>query len=295
MSRMTSLDGVVIVLCQTSEPGNIGAAARAMKTMGLKRLRLVAPVDPLGPRSRALAHTALDVLEAAEVHPDVASAVADAQVVAGTTSRRRQLRKQALLQPDELCRRLLPPAQEGTVCLLFGTERTGLTNEEANICRWLSMVDTAIPQPSLNLSQAVMLYCWELRRAQLEALKEERALRAPARPPDMRVAHPHRGTHLPAQRDLDILYEHLGEAMDALGYSDFERRKFTTYLRQLHMRAGIVDWELQIYHLLARRIMEATGRPRFRPRGGEGAAEAEAPEGPEGPADPDARGPGGTG
>jgi tRNA C32,U32 (ribose-2'-O)-methylase TrmJ len=72
---------------------------------------------------------------------------------------------------------------------------------------------------------------------------------------------------LPSQLELETMYAHLGEAMAAVDYSARERRKFLTYIRHLHMRAGIVDWELQIYHLLARRILEATGRPRFRGTG----------------------------
>ena len=264
---MSSLDRLVVVLSHPTEPANIGAAARAMKTMGLRRLRLIAPEDPLGEKSRALAHGALDVLESAEIHADLPSAVADARVVAGTTSRHRQLRKHALLSPAELGRRLLPLLQEGTVCLLFGTERTGLTNQELDVCRFLSTVQTATPQPSLNLSQAVMLYAWEMRKAVLEGQVRdvEPGPPAPGRPPEMRVRHPHRGTRLPTQAELEVLYGHVGAAMDALSYTDFERRKFTTYLRQLHMRAGIVDWEMQIYHILARRILQAAGRPVWRP------------------------------
>ena len=60
------------------------------------------------------------------------------------------------------------------------------------------------------------------------------------------------------------MYSHLAYAMEILGYSEFERRKFITFIRQLHMRAGIVDWELQIYHLLARRILELSGKPRYK-------------------------------
>ena len=85
----------------------------------------------------------------------------------------------------------------------------------------------------------------------------------PNRPPEMYVCHPHRSTKLPTQFELDMMYAHLAGAMEAIGYSEFERRKFITSLRHLHMRAGIVDWELQIYHLLARRILKISGRPKF--------------------------------
>jgi tRNA C32,U32 (ribose-2'-O)-methylase TrmJ len=77
------------------------------------------------------------------------------------------------------------------------------------------------------------------------------------------VRHPHRSTRLPTQLELDTMYAHLAAAMDAVGYSDFERQKFLTYLRQLHIRGGMVNWELQIYHILAKRILELAGRPKF--------------------------------
>jgi TrmH family RNA methyltransferase len=254
------LDRIVIVLSHTTEPGNIGAACRAMKTMGLRRLRLINPLNPRGRTARALAHGSQDLLDAAEVVADLEAAVGDCQVVAGTTSRRRQLRRDALLSPGDLADRLVAHTVDGEVALLFGTERTGLTNEETDICRYLSTVETAAPQPSLNLSQAVQLYAWELRRAWLRAREDGRSLaRATQRRPEMRVRHPHRSTRLPTQFELDTMYGHLAEAMAALEYTEFERRKFLTYLRQLHMRAGIVDWELQIYHLLANRILRATG------------------------------------
>ena len=80
----------------------------------------------------------------------------------------------------------------------------------------------------------------------------------------MSVRHPHRSTRLPSQRELDTMYAHLATAMGAVGYSEFERRKFLTYLRQLHARGGMVNWELQIFHLLARRILEQTGQPKFK-------------------------------
>jgi tRNA (cytidine32/uridine32-2'-O)-methyltransferase len=256
------LDRVIIILSHTTEPANIGATCRAMKTMGLKRLRLIRPLNPRGRTSRSLAHASQDVLNAAEVVDTLEEAVADVHVVAGTTSRRRQLRKHALLPPRDLAERLVAHTADGLVALLFGTERTGLTNDEVDLCRYLSTVDTAAPQPSLNLSQAVQLYAWEIRQAWRRAKADAEALaRTTARRPEMSVHHPHRSTRLPTQFQLDMMYAHLARAMEALEYTESERRKFLTYLRQLHMRAGIVDWELQIYHLLANRILKAAGRP----------------------------------
>ncbi|MFO7608497.1 MAG: RNA methyltransferase [Candidatus Krumholzibacteriia bacterium] len=264
-----SLDNVVIVLSHTTEPMNIGAACRAMKTMGLRHLRLIAPLNPKGRGARALAHGAEDILEAAAVVETLAEAVADCTVVTGTTARPRQLRKHALLTPAELGDHMADHAREGKVALLFGTERTGLTNDEVDICRYLSTVDTAPEQPSLNLAQAVMLYCWELRQALSRAgagTDSHTALpaRGPGvRRPEMRVRHPHRSTKPPQQQELDAMYAHLAAVMEAVDYTPHERRKFLTYLRQLHQRAGIVNWETHIYHILCKRILKALGRPKY--------------------------------
>lgn len=263
------LSNLVVVLSRTSEPSNIGATCRAMKTMGLSSLRLVDPLNPKGRTARALAHGALDVLDGAVITETMDEAIADCLVVCGTTARPRQLRKRNLLPPQRLAGHIIEHAREGKVALLFGTERTGLTNDEVDICRYLSMVPTDEGQPSLNLAQAVMLFSWEIRKAWLAAQGKAdwvgtgRSNSPPPPRPEMTVSHPHRSTRLPSQRELDTMYAHLAEAMRAVEYSDFERRKFLTYMRQLHSRAGIVNWELQIFHILAKRILLATGQPRF--------------------------------
>ncbi|MCB1184113.1 RNA methyltransferase [bacterium] len=258
-------DNVIVVLSRTTEPMNIGAACRAMKTMGLKHLRLIDPLNPKGRSARALAHGAEDILDNALVVDDLMDAVGDALVVTGTTARSRKLRKAALLTPGDLADRIADHSREGKVVIMFGTERTGMTNDEVDICRYLSTVDTAPEQPSLNLAQAVMLYSWEIRQALQRARDDEAAAAAKAsRRPEMSVSHPHRTTRLPNQHELDNMYAHLAHAMQAVGYSDEERLKFLTYLRQLHMRAGIVNWETHIYHILARKICRTTGTPKFR-------------------------------
>lgn len=258
-------DNVIVVLSRTTEPMNIGAACRAMKTMGLKHLRLISPLNPKGRSARALAHGAEDILENAVVVDDLMDAVGDALVVTGTTARMRKLRKRALLPPRELADHIADHSRSGKVVIMFGTERSGMTNDEVDLCRYLSTVDTAPEQPSLNLAQAVMLFSWEIRQALQRAAESgpDRPETAGGRRPEMHVSHPHRATKLPTQHDLDNMYGHLAHAMSAVGYTDQERLKFLTYMRQLHMRAGIVNWETHIYHILARKICKATGAPKF--------------------------------
>jgi tRNA (cytidine32/uridine32-2'-O)-methyltransferase len=264
-----SLDNVVVVLSRTTEPMNIGATCRAMKTMGLKHLRLIDPLNPKGRSARALAHGAEDILENAEVVETLNEAISDALVVTGTTARMRQLRKRALLTPTNLADHIADHSRSGKVVIMFGTERTGLTNDEADICRYLSTVDTAPEQPSLNLAQAVMLYSWEIRQAMQRADapgSTSQPRNAPVegvRRPEMRVRHPHRTTRLPTQVELDNMYAHLAHTMGEVGYTDAEILKFMTYLRQLHMRAGIVNWETHIYHMFCRRILRKLEVPKF--------------------------------
>jgi tRNA (cytidine32/uridine32-2'-O)-methyltransferase len=231
-ASLPSLDNVVVVLSRPTEPMNIGAACRAMKTMGLSRLRLIAPLNPKGRSARALAHGAEDILDNALVVDDLLDAVSDALVVTGTTARERQLRKRALLTPAELADNIAEHSREGRVVIMFGTERTGLTNDEIDICRHLSTVDTAPEQPSLNLAQAVMLYGWEIRQAMQRAGAPDalgargRGLAPRGHGSATRPNHPHRGTRLPTQGELDHMYAHLAHAMAAIGYTPRERLKF---------------------------------------------------------------------
>jgi TrmH family RNA methyltransferase len=280
-----SLANVIVVLSRPTEPMNIGAACRAMKTMGLRHLRLIAPLNPKGRSARALAHGAEDILDQALVVDDLMAAVDDVLVVTGTTARERQLRKRTLLTPAELADHIAAHSREGRVAIMFGTERTGLSNDETDICRHLSTVDTAPEQPSLNLAQAVMLYGWEIRQAMQRAGAPDalgargRGLAPRGQGPGTRPNHPHRGTRLPTQRELDHMYAHLAHAMAAIGYTPRERLKFLTYLRHLHLRAGIVNWETHIYHILARKITGALHVPRFQGLPGEPELSDEALEG----------------
>jgi len=253
------LQNVHFVLSNTTEPMNIGAACRALKNMGLGRLTLINPREPHGERARAMAHGAEDVLDRARIVAHPKDAVRHLIAVAGTTARRRELRKWDHVTPRECAEILVRHAAEGPVGLFFGTERTGLTNEEIHECRYLTMVDTDAAHASLNLAQAVMVYAYEVREAWRRATGDDRPTLS------RKPTHPHRSSRTPTTGELDVMYEHLGTVMTAVGYTDFEREKFLTFLRQLHMRAGMVNWEMQIYHLLSRKVLTALGEPRFHP------------------------------
>ena len=157
------LSDVFIVLSRPAESGNVGAVCRAMKNMGLSRLRLAAPEASDTAALLARAVHAGDVWENAQTFDTLADAVADCAIVAGTSRRRGHKRKTITMNPRELAGYLA--GREGNVALVFGNERTGLETAELALCNLASHIDADAGFPSLNLSHAVQIYCYELRTA----------------------------------------------------------------------------------------------------------------------------------
>jgi len=154
------LSDIIIVLCRVCEPGNVGAVCRAMKNMGLSRLRLAAqkPLDEETLRSRAI-HAA-GIWEQAQFFDTLAEAVADCTLVVGTTCRRGQRRKNISMPPRTLACWL--NERPGPAAIVFGNERTGLEEAELNLCNIASHIPASNVFPSLNLSHAVQIYTYEL-------------------------------------------------------------------------------------------------------------------------------------
>ncbi len=156
-----------IVLVGSETSGNVGAAARALKTMGLSRLVLVAPeCDPRDHEAYALAHNAHDVLDASVVVPDLATALRETTYAIATTQRSRR-QGAPFLTPEEAAGELRSYAARGEVALVFGRESRGLTNDELSLCSIYSTIPAAVEVPSLNLAQAVMVYCYVLHQQTL--------------------------------------------------------------------------------------------------------------------------------
>jgi tRNA/rRNA methyltransferase len=153
---------LTFILVEPAVPENVGAAARAMKTMGISNLRLVKPCEHLSVKARMLAHASNDVLENAEVSQTLAEAVQGIDFVIGTTARKRT--KRADYHPVEHLPSIIT-AKGNTIrsaAIVFGREETGLTNEEVALCHTLSSISMVATYPSLNLGQAVMLYAYIL-------------------------------------------------------------------------------------------------------------------------------------
>ncbi|MBZ4417215.1 RNA methyltransferase [Myxococcus sp. RHSTA-1-4] len=158
---------VRFVLMRPRNAENLGAAARALKNCGLSDWVWVTPeVEDLGPARRLAVH-AEDVLDAARRASTLEEAVADCVWVVGTSSRKVEGKRR--LSPRAVGEELVARAPQGPVALVFGDERSGLTNAEVERCHDLSAVPTAPEQPSINLAQAVLLYAYEVRVATLAA------------------------------------------------------------------------------------------------------------------------------
>ncbi|WP_297361613.1 RNA methyltransferase [Thauera sp.] len=203
MNRPLALDRVRVVLSRTSHPGNIGAAARAMKTMGLRELWLVAPASFPDEVASARASGAADLLKSARVVGTLEEALADTVFSAALTARRREL-SLPRLQARDAAVELVGRTRDGMVALVFGNETSGLTNEEAALCSLPVTIPTDAEFSSLNLGAAVQVLAYELRMA---------ALGEAAAPADLQ---PEPATHA----DFEGFMAHLERAVTASGFHD---------------------------------------------------------------------------
>lgn len=201
------LENIRIVLVRPTHPGNIGAVARAMNNLGLSRLYLVAPEKFPSTEASARAAGAIDLLESASVFDSLDAAITECQWVIGSSARSRRI-EWPVLDPRSCGERLVMHAQRGAVALLFGHERTGLTNEEVDCCHALVHIPTNSNCPSLNIAGAVHILAYEIQQAysRLE-------LR-----PDSTVAIQH---HTPVDhREMRRFYRQLDEVLMNIGFLD---------------------------------------------------------------------------
>ncbi|MCW5622104.1 MAG: RNA methyltransferase [Burkholderiales bacterium] len=238
------LANVRVVLCQTSHPGNIGACARAMKTMGLHQLVLVNPKFFPHPEAEAMASRATDVLESARVCENLDQALTGTVYAAASTARQRDL-SHAVLSPREAAARLMQEARHGPVALVMGAEKYGLTAEEVNRCSVITMVPASPEYSSLNLAAAVQVFAYELRLAAL----------APALP--QQVFEP--ATH----EELERFYTHLERMLLDVGFLDpVAPRRLMQRMRRLFARAHLEREEVSILRGILAAAQEAARKER---------------------------------
>jgi tRNA (cytidine32/uridine32-2'-O)-methyltransferase len=239
--RQSDYENIRIVLVEPKVPGNVGAAARAMKNMGLSRLVLVRPWFHGHPQARYMAHCSEDVLDRAEVFDSLADAVADSVLVAGTTRRRRS--STPYTNPRTAAQAILESAVSGPVSILFGREDRGLLNEELKLCQLLIDIPTSPAQPSLNLSQAVMVIAYELFAAEHPG---------PSSPLD-----------LARSEEIEIMYAHLAASLETLGFREWnDGENYMKSLRRTFSRTRLEHRDTASIHKLCGEIDRFASRVR---------------------------------
>lgn len=221
------LPRIRIVLVEPQHPGNIGAAARAMKTMGLADLALVRPQKFPHKDATDMAVGAADLLERARVFSDLRGAVGDCGYVIGSSARLRSLPHNTST-PRELAPRLARDIA-GRIALVFGPERVGLSNEDFELCHELVSVPADPEFRVLNLAAAVQILCYELRLADGAALPN-----APERAPVN-------------QEEMGLFFEHLERVLVQIGFLNPEHpRQLMRRMRRMYARAAPDENEMNI-------------------------------------------------
>lgn len=236
------------VLVETSHPGNVGSAARALKTMGFSDLRLISPKIPgvaQTPEAIALASGAVDILESSQESSSLESAVQDCTLVLGLTSRDREFGPPALNWKD--ARPLVQAAIAGnqSVALLFGPERTGLDNNHLSLCTHRVWLEANPLYPSLNLAQAIMVCAFTLR----ESLgKDFENLSMSSAPPE-RIDYAD-----PAA--VAAMLEHWRAGLEAIGYLDpTNPKKLMPRLQALFARTRLHKEEIDLLRGIAKQML----------------------------------------
>ena len=236
------LDKIRVVLVNTSHPGNIGGAARAMKNMGLKSLVLVDPVKYPHPDANSRAAGADDILESAKVVATLEQALEGCSVVLGTSARDRRI-PWPLLDPREAagtCLQMWQADQEAGIALVFGREYAGLTNAELQRCQYHIHIPADPEFSSLNLAAAVQVLSYEVRMAWLKETEQPTHM-AEVEATGMLGTAP--ATH----EALELFYEHLQDTLIEIDFLDPEKpRHLMARLRRIFGRSQLKKSEVNI-------------------------------------------------
>ncbi len=221
------------MLSNTSHPGNIGAAARAMKVMGLDNLHLINPADYPCAEATARASGADDVLFAAKVHDDIDQSVAPCTLVMGTSARNRGMDIE-VIDLNQAAKILVEAAKQQQVALVFGKERYGMTNEEMQRCHYLVKLPANPEYSSLNLAAAIQVAAYELR---MQCLSEQQN-----KPAEETADVP-----FATAQKMDSFYRHLFDIMHSVEFMHQENQKsLEEKLRMMFNRLRIEKHEMDI-------------------------------------------------
>jgi tRNA (cytidine32/uridine32-2'-O)-methyltransferase len=239
------LSDIRIVLVNTSHTGNIGSAARAMKTMGLNSLYLVDPITAPDGKSSALAAGAGDVLANATIVSSLEEAVKDCGLVVGTSARSRTL-PWPMLTPRECGNKLVVESENYPVALVFGRENNGLSNDELQQCHFHVCIPANPDYSSLNIAAAVQTLCYEIRVNHLDIEASKHA--------------PNTEAEYPLSDDLERFYVHLEKTLKDVNFIVPNHPGMVmTKLRRLFNRARPEVQELNILRGMLSSIDKASG------------------------------------
>jgi len=235
------LDRMRIVLVNTSHPGNIGSVARAMKTMGLSKLYLVNPLDFPHHKADELAAGATDILKSAVRCSSLEAAIADCNLVVGTSARMRTI-PWPLVTPREMAEKITAESQDAQIAIVFGREQSGLTNEELQCCHWHVQIPADSNFSSLNIAAAVQVICYELRLASLDKPKDEDV------DWDYRLAN---------MTEMENFFEHLQKILIEIEFlKPSAPRKLMTRMRRLFLRTRLDVMEINMLRGMLTAIQE---------------------------------------
>lgn len=240
------LERVKVVLVGTTHSGNIGSAARAMKVMGLSQMVLVDPQCQVDAQAIALAAGASEIALNAQIYPTLEAAVADCGLVVGTSARSRTL-EWPMLEPRECGEKLISEANQHSVAMVFGRERTGLTNDELQLCHYHVCVPANPEYSSLNLAMAVQLLSYEVRMAYL-------ALQQSSQSSTLQEEYPR-------HQELERFYAHLEQViMQTEFISAQQSGQVMNKLRRMFTRARPEAQEINILRGILTSVQKSISR-----------------------------------
>ena len=246
--RLTMLKNIRIILINTFHPGNIGAAARAMKTMGLTDLCLVTPQQFPAPEADAMAAGAQDVLSNARVFATLDDAIADCSLVIGTSARiRTHAFSRPMLKAEACAEALISQARQSPVALVFGQETMGLTNSELEKCHFHTSIAANPEYPVLNVAAAIQILCYEI----FKASQPKEGSETDEKP-----------EQYPLNKDLERFYEHLESTLTDINFIIQQHPGLVmTRLRRLFNRARPESKELNMLRGILRAAQQAAAKP----------------------------------
>jgi len=231
MIHHSPLDNVRVVLSHTSHPGNIGASARAMKTMGLSSLYLVNPKSFPDNEAYVRATNARDILDQAVICSTLDIALQDCVLAVAMTARARELTHQ-VIDTRQVAQKLVEIATESPVALLFGRESSGLTTAEVTKCQLTVHIPTSSVYASLNLAAAVQIMCYELRMAAIGPKNT-------SSPPEV--------PQLASLNEIELFYQHLEETLITSKFLDPQQpKRLMQRIRRLFSRTALEKEEVNI-------------------------------------------------